>query len=198
VQLRYCNHLSTVGFHCLRFLHQYFIWRRGLILSPVNVVCILVSQLRRSIARRSRRFLCLEVRTQYVHTSPHAVFFSHTEHFFCLDIPFTRAEVAHPQAWDTTRVLVPLLGQYHVDFIPANCTAHFHGKSSPDLAIRVIGCPQHRGMRLVPLFMLRRAQLLQLHCRIIANAPAFGISYRSFREPATVANTTVSDTHRYP
>jgi hypothetical protein len=166
--------------------------------SPVSVVCVLASQLRRSIARRSRRFLSLEVRTQYVHTSPHAVFFSHTEHFFCLDIPFTRTDVAHPKSRNTTRVLAPLLGQYHVGFIPANCTAHFHGKSSPDLAIRVIGCPQHRGMRLVPLFMLRRAQLLQLHCRIIANAPAFGISCISFREPATVANTTVSDTHRYP
>ena len=154
--------------------------------------------MRRSTARRSRRFLSLEVRTQYVHTSPHAVFFSHIEHFFCLDMPQPRTDVAHPKSWYATRILAPLLGQYHVAFIPATGATHLHGKSSPDLTMRVIGCPQHRGMRLVPLFMLRRAQLLQLHCRIIANAPAFGISYRSFWEPATVANTTVSDTHRYP
>ena len=62
----------------------------------------------------------------------------------------------------------------------------------------VMGSPQHLGMRPVPLFIDARWHVSHLHRRIIANAPAFGIFYKSISGLATVANTTVCCTHRYP
>ena len=110
--------------------------------------------------------------------------------------PSPLTDVAHPQGGNATRVLGPLHRQYDDVLIPTNCTAHFHGKTSPLRSTRYIAAPQQRGMRLVPLFILRRAQFVQLHIRIIATPPVCGTSYRLFSVSAIEANTTIFYTHR--
>lgn len=81
--------------------------------------------------------------------------------------PFLRTDIAHPQGWNATRMLDPLLRQCDVAFIPAYCTAHYHRKS-PTLSKRSsMFAPQQRGMRLVPLFIVRRAHTAHFHRRII-------------------------------
>ena len=62
----------------------------------------------------------------------------------------------------------------------------------------VIGAPQHRPRGPDVMLILRRPQLSHFSVRIIAIGQASDIFYKSFSGLATVANTTVCCTHRYP